>query len=64
MDDKYAKAIVDELKKIRQELQKLNEPKVVGPLVFQQAQQQPEPEEETEEEQVIRQSFAGQRVSF
>lgn len=63
MDDKYAKAIVDELKKIRQELQKLNEPKVVGPLVFQQAQQ-PEPEEETEEEQVIRQSFAGQRVSF
>mgnify|MGYP000968390521 CR=1 FL=1 len=62
MDDKYAKAIADELKKIRQELQKLNEPKVVGPLVFQQAQQQPE--EETEEEQVIRQSFAGQRVSF
>lgn len=64
MDDKYAKAIADELKKIRQELQKLNEPKVVGPLVFQQAHQQPEPEEETEEEQVIRQSFAGQRVSF
>lgn len=64
MEEKYAKAIANELKLIRQELQKLNEPKVVGPLVFQQAPmpQEEEPEEETFKNEVN--LSAGSRVSF
>lgn len=65
MEEKYMKAIANELKLIRQELQKLNEPKVIGPLMFQQAsmsQEEDEPEKEIFKNEVN--LFAGSRVTF
>lgn len=65
MEEKYAKAIANELKLIRQELQKLNEPKVVGPLVFNAAVPQEQDDELLSEGELEHIShLAGERVSF
>lgn len=66
MEEKYAKAIANELKLIRQELQKLNEPKVVGPLVFNSAVSQEQDSDELLSEGELEHinHLAGERVSF